>query len=439
MFTYVTRVGRCTDGPEPIDEKCGCSSGFDVRRYADGGLLAAPEKWTVSKPYDADEVAADLAAERVMAGQNGQRANDLAGFGRAFGHDFAGVRLHTDGAAAGFARTMHAQAVTVGRQIFFREGAYQPHTPKGRRLLAHELAHVVQNDRDHQPRVRRYHCPTQDPPSINPMTGIAVHQAIQKLFALTVKGALSIGIPGASDRPRRTEGLCGAPKTVIPPQPLGGRAGMGFPDLAVIRNRVLSIAEIKPASKACLVDGEFQLSNYLEQATAMDDKQVAWRKGIGVDVVSGIDASIFPGRVILAGPVAIWFDWCLPGLLGYHLYRLLPLPMTVTQDARDKERENLRQEARRRRLVIAGAAAAGVTAAVRVIAGKAVWRHFWAVVIKRFAVRAAAAAALALADGPLPFGELLDLGLAVVTVAQIAIEWNDLWRQADELAAQEGA
>ncbi|MEU1390944.1 MULTISPECIES: hypothetical protein [unclassified Nonomuraea] len=40
------------------------------------------------------------------------------------------------------------------------------------------------------------------------------------------------------------------------------------------------------------------------------------------------------------------------------------------------------------------------------------------------------AAALAPADGTLPFGELLDLGLAAVTVVQIGIEWTELWREA---------
>ncbi|MDF3037655.1 MAG: hypothetical protein K0Q71_361 [Thermomicrobiales bacterium] len=61
-----------------------------------------------------------------------------------FGHDFGNVRIHTDRAAAKSAREHHARAYTVGRDIVFAAGEYRPHTPAGRWLLAHELAHVVQ-------------------------------------------------------------------------------------------------------------------------------------------------------------------------------------------------------------------------------------------------------------------------------------------------------
>ncbi len=61
-----------------------------------------------------------------------------------FGHDFSGVRLHTDDKAAASASAVDADAYTVGRQIVFGRGSYSPHTTTGRRLLAHELTHVVQ-------------------------------------------------------------------------------------------------------------------------------------------------------------------------------------------------------------------------------------------------------------------------------------------------------
>lgn len=63
-----------------------------------------------------------------------------------FGHDFSRVRVHTDAAAAASAQTVGASAYTVGRHLAFDQGFYAPHTPQGRRLLAHELAHVVQQD-----------------------------------------------------------------------------------------------------------------------------------------------------------------------------------------------------------------------------------------------------------------------------------------------------
>jgi len=61
-----------------------------------------------------------------------------------FGADFAGVRVHTDARAAEAARSVNAQAFTLGRDIVFNAGHYAPETPAGRRLLAHELTHVIQ-------------------------------------------------------------------------------------------------------------------------------------------------------------------------------------------------------------------------------------------------------------------------------------------------------
>jgi hypothetical protein len=59
-------------------------------------------------------------------------------------HDFSGVRIHTDRTAARSAQHLDAQAFTVGGDIVLGAGAPAPGTREGRRLLAHELAHVVQ-------------------------------------------------------------------------------------------------------------------------------------------------------------------------------------------------------------------------------------------------------------------------------------------------------
>jgi hypothetical protein len=61
-----------------------------------------------------------------------------------FGADLRGVRVHTGGRAAEAAQSVQAQAYTVGQDIFFGPGKYNPHTGEGRRLLAHELSHTVQ-------------------------------------------------------------------------------------------------------------------------------------------------------------------------------------------------------------------------------------------------------------------------------------------------------
>ena len=61
-----------------------------------------------------------------------------------FGQDFSRVRVHSDERATQAARAVHAHAFTVGSDIVFESGRYAPGNPEGRRLLAHELAHVVQ-------------------------------------------------------------------------------------------------------------------------------------------------------------------------------------------------------------------------------------------------------------------------------------------------------
>ncbi|MGI3203526.1 DUF4157 domain-containing protein [Streptomyces sp. GLT-R25] len=61
------------------------------------------------------------------------------------GHDLSRVRLHTGRDAGQLTELLGADAVAVGQDIFFREGAYRPGTADGQRLLAHELLHTVQN------------------------------------------------------------------------------------------------------------------------------------------------------------------------------------------------------------------------------------------------------------------------------------------------------
>ncbi|WP_410597532.1 DUF4157 domain-containing protein [Amycolatopsis sp. lyj-23] len=60
------------------------------------------------------------------------------------GADFSDVRVHTDGAAHDSAKSVNAQAYTVGSDIVFQRDKYDPASEPGRHMLAHELTHVVQ-------------------------------------------------------------------------------------------------------------------------------------------------------------------------------------------------------------------------------------------------------------------------------------------------------
>ncbi len=64
-----------------------------------------------------------------------------------FGQDFSRVRVHTDTRAAESARAVNALAYTMGHNLVFAVGEYSPQTLEGKRLLAHELTHVIQQRR----------------------------------------------------------------------------------------------------------------------------------------------------------------------------------------------------------------------------------------------------------------------------------------------------
>lgn len=65
-------------------------------------------------------------------------------FSARFGHDFSQVRLHADQQAAASAQAVDAHAYAVGNHVVFGAGRYAPETPAGQYLLAHELAHTLQ-------------------------------------------------------------------------------------------------------------------------------------------------------------------------------------------------------------------------------------------------------------------------------------------------------
>src|SRR5437867_9510849 len=81
----------------------------------------------IGRRGDAWEREADRAADRRSPGLASDR-----------GHE---PRIHDDADAAAKARALDARAFTIGRDIYFAAGTYEPHTNEGRRLLLHELTH----------------------------------------------------------------------------------------------------------------------------------------------------------------------------------------------------------------------------------------------------------------------------------------------------------
>lgn len=95
------------------------------------------------QPFDLD----DDTIGRIGRERGGGQPLDSgvqAQMGEAVGADFSGVRMHTSAESDALNRDLSARAFTTGQDIFFREGAYQPHSAGGQELLAHELTHVAQ-------------------------------------------------------------------------------------------------------------------------------------------------------------------------------------------------------------------------------------------------------------------------------------------------------
>jgi GH24 family phage-related lysozyme (muramidase) len=83
--------------------------------------------------------------DRVLAGPGSRLTPPLQqDMEQRFGHDFSHVRVHSGSAAEQSARDVNAHAYTVGNNIVFGAGRLAPGSPDGRRLIAHELTHVVQ-------------------------------------------------------------------------------------------------------------------------------------------------------------------------------------------------------------------------------------------------------------------------------------------------------
>jgi hypothetical protein len=163
-----------------LHRKCACGG----RPGPAGECERCKRKLSINQPGDRYEREADRVADAVVSNQKASAGSSLGAFqvspgesrsanhietlavdgvldspGQAldprtrasmeyrFGHDFSGVRIHTDARAAETAHALNAAACAIGRDLVFGAHRYAPHTSQGRRLLAHELAHVVQQRR----------------------------------------------------------------------------------------------------------------------------------------------------------------------------------------------------------------------------------------------------------------------------------------------------
>lgn len=151
-----------------LQRRCACGAGAGFSGECDSCARAALQRH--GNGNGNGEAAHDIwpaSVSDTLARPGRALDADTRGFmeDRYGGHDFGAVRVHDDAAAAASARDVDAHAYTVGNHIAFGAGQYQPATDSGRHLLAHELAHTVQQQglqragtaalADHGPEYRR--------------------------------------------------------------------------------------------------------------------------------------------------------------------------------------------------------------------------------------------------------------------------------------------
>lgn len=129
-----------------VQRKCACGGSAD----SEGECEECAKKKAVQRketgPIE-DSEAPPLVHQVLKASGKPLERTTREFFEQRFGYDFGRVRVHTDDAATESARLIHAAAYTADQQVVFGSGRYAPQTPAGARLLAHELAHTVQQSR----------------------------------------------------------------------------------------------------------------------------------------------------------------------------------------------------------------------------------------------------------------------------------------------------
>ncbi len=173
MRDFDTRRAKESDSAAPAKNKAAHPYGSQGRLSSGFALSAAPiqMKSVVARANDPLERQADAVADRaahhsapvgtpaaapdlstaLAANLDGSASRgdplperEQGYFAPHVGRSLRDVRVHADGEAANLADALGAEAFTRGRDVYFAAGRYEPHTSAGRRLLAHELAHVGQ-------------------------------------------------------------------------------------------------------------------------------------------------------------------------------------------------------------------------------------------------------------------------------------------------------
>jgi hypothetical protein len=307
------RVLHMPDATPPLAASRSASGGFVQRKCSCGGSCESCKSQAADDehgPVRLKPAAATLAAPRSVAPpvvhdvlRSPGRPLDAAT--RAFfeprlGCDLGRVRVHADARAGESADRLQADAYTVGHDLVFAPGQYAPQTQQGRRLLAHELSHVLQQSQ------------AATPPALIQRSAKVAGCGLLNLSAsiLDVGGAahvqiqgflLSQGVQPEFEIPRATKmelGL-GCRKTGTP---------WGAADLARRSTTGFDLAEIKPVTMGGRARAKLEVGHYRRRATqslqrvfkfGTCGRRPAGLDDIGFQAVNGL--APFSGFSLLSG------------------------------------------------------------------------------------------------------------------------------------------
>lgn len=140
---FKSSVKPATDSRIFIQRKCACSSSLNNSECDECAGKSLPLQRRSAGPATTHTIPSVV--HDVLASPGHPLDSPTRSFMESrFGHDFGSVRLHTDARAAESAQAVDAHAYTVGQNIVFGSGQYNPHSTEGRHLLAHELTHTIQ-------------------------------------------------------------------------------------------------------------------------------------------------------------------------------------------------------------------------------------------------------------------------------------------------------
>ena len=132
--------------PEPAasERAPGAQLASEVGNRAFGNVISRMQDGEGILPSGVAHPAIESAVAAARGGGSPLDASLSTSFSEGLGHPVADVRVHTDSTAAALTRAVSARAFATGTDIFFAPGEYQPGTPAGRELIAHEVAHTDQ-------------------------------------------------------------------------------------------------------------------------------------------------------------------------------------------------------------------------------------------------------------------------------------------------------